>query len=160
MQWLTSIKRTPVSPTARCFGRVAIPTRVLVPFGLIPEKAAKGCWGEALRLVLAPSQVASTTPTAARKQRDKVSDPDAEEEEEEAEEEEEEEKEGSVTELAKDEKGVDPLVEGRDLTLPGGLWDEVNRSGASMNCDLFMPITNRSTCPGGGVSLRLSLRLL
>ncbi|CAM9790479.1 unnamed protein product, partial [Ectocarpus sp. 12 AP-2014] len=56
--------------------------RVLVPFGLIPEKAAKGCWGEALRLVLAPSQVASTIPKAACKQRDKVSDPDSEEEEE------------------------------------------------------------------------------
>lgn len=125
VQRLTPTKRTPVSPSARCFGRVAVPTRVLVPFGLIPEKAAEGRWGEALRLVLAPLQVASTTPTAASKQQDKVSDPDAEEEEEEAEEEEEDE-DGVVTGL-EDKKGLDPLEEGRSLALPGGLWDEVNR---------------------------------
>lgn len=40
------------------------PIRVLVPFGLIPERAAEGCWAEALRLVLAPASAVESDPGA------------------------------------------------------------------------------------------------
>ncbi|CAM9267828.1 unnamed protein product [Scytosiphon promiscuus] len=84
---------------------------VLVPFGLIPERAAAGCWGEALRLVLAPS---SPTPTSSST--------------------------GAAT-LSSDRKhqddgteaggrGTEMGVDGRrKLTLPGGVWDKVLDGG-------------------------------
>lgn len=38
-----------------------IAIRVLVPFGVMAEKAAEGCWAEAFRLVLTPPPDSSTT---------------------------------------------------------------------------------------------------
>lgn len=33
-----------------------------MPFGLIPERAAEGCWAEALRLVVAPATATGAAP--------------------------------------------------------------------------------------------------
>lgn len=116
--------------------------RVLVPFGLIPEKAAKGFWAEALRLVLAPTTLTAAGDVAAaadqQAESDNAKDDDAEEAEaEKEEEEEEEEREGE--EMAKGDGAADAgpadgrrgdaaVVEGGQLTLPGGRWDEVRRA--------------------------------
>lgn len=72
--------------------------RVLVPFGLIPERAADDCWAEALRLVLASCNTGASPEDYNRSGRD-----------------------------SSDDKAIKEsrASGGRRLTLPGGLWDEV-----------------------------------
>lgn len=72
-----------------------------MPFGLLPEQAAEGRWGEALRLVLTPS----TPAPSSEGQREK----------------------GSGAEDS-DALGPDDGAAQTLLTLPGGLWDAVRVS--------------------------------
>ena len=85
---------------------------MLVPFGLIPEQAAEGCWAEAMRLVLAPS-----TAGACSEVKDGASDHNEEEE-------------GGGGSDGVDANGS---VAETPLTLPGGLWDPVRTE-----CRLFV----------------------
>lgn len=72
--------------------------RVLVPFGLIPERAADDCWAEALRLVLASCNTGASP----------------------------EYRNGGGRDSGDDEAILERRASGgKRLTLPGGLWDEV-----------------------------------
>lgn len=83
--------------------------RVLVPFGLIPERAADDCWAEALRLVLASSNTGASP----------------------------EDRNGSRAAAGDDETIVEGRASGRKrLTLPGGLWDEVGTVSLSRRVDV------------------------
>lgn len=130
--------------------------RVLVPFGLIPEKAAKGFWAEALRLVLTPTTPTLAAAAAAAADVAAASDQQAESgnsednDAEEAEEEEEEKKEekGADADPVDGRRGHAAVVEGGGLTLPGGSWDEVSvvRCGAAVGKFAVQGRSGSSSC--------------
>ncbi|CAN0442852.1 unnamed protein product, partial [Laminaria digitata] len=88
--------------------------RVLVPFGLVPERAAEGCWAEAMRLVLAPSSTAAGACSEATDVIDDVSDDGLEEEEEGG---------GGGGGGGNGVVANGGAAGSLPLTLPGGLWD-------------------------------------
>lgn len=114
-----------------------------MPFGLISEKAAKGWWAEALRLVLTRTTAGggrggsggSGGAVAAGEDQQAESgngeDEDAEEAEEEEEDEEGEKEKGAGADPVDGRTG-DAAVDGKgaELTLPGGRWDQVRRGAA------------------------------